>query len=146
MTHTARSGARAAAAVVGGLVGLCIGPFVGTPLGALASYAWGGYEGPGWPAQVGGALGMGAGLIGGAFLGAFLVGRPVVARWCLGAAFAVGALSFLVGFVGPILLSPDSPQGPLLGIFITGPLGLVGGAVIGLCIGLTKERGRSSLA
>jgi hypothetical protein len=48
----------------------------------------------------------------------------------------VGVLSFLVGFVGPILLDPNSPQGPLLGIFFTGPVGAIAGAVVGALIGL----------
>ncbi len=39
-------------------------------------------------------------------------------------------------FVGPIVLSPDSPQGPLLGIFVTGPLGALAGAILGAIIGL----------
>jgi len=37
------------------------------------------------------------------------------------AGLVVGVVSFLAGFVGPIILRPDSNQGPLLGIFITGP-------------------------
>jgi hypothetical protein len=49
-------------------------------------------------------------------------------------------VAFLAGFAGPILLTPDSPQGPPLGIFFTGPLGFVVGAVIGLGIGLVRAR------
>ena len=119
-------------------MGLCLGIVFGSAAGALIGNAFAN-PGPG-PFEVGHTLGMGAGLIGGAWLGAFLVGRPIVARWCLGTAFAVGAVSFLAGFAGPILLSPDSPQGPLLGIFFTGPLGFVVGAVVGLCIGLAKTQ------
>jgi hypothetical protein len=48
----------------------------------------------------------------------------------------VGVISFLAGFAGPIILHPDSPQGPLLGIFFTGPLGALAGAVLGAIIGL----------
>jgi hypothetical protein len=44
---------------------------------------------------------------------------------------AVGVVAFLAGFVGPMILHPDSNQGPLLGIFITGPAGLVLGALGG---------------
>jgi hypothetical protein len=58
-------------------------------------------------------------------------------------ALAVGGVSCLVGFVGPIIHDPSSPQGPLLGIFITGPLGFLAGAVLGLVIGLFRQ-GRSS--
>lgn len=50
-------------------------------------------------------------------------------------AVVVGGISFSAGFFGPIFLQPDSPQGPMLGIFVTGPagfiLGLIGGAITG---------------
>jgi hypothetical protein len=54
------------------------------------------------------------------------LGRAMVkgAGWC-------GLIGFLGGYVGPILLTPDSNQGPLLGIFITGPGGVVLGAIAG---------------
>jgi hypothetical protein len=42
-------------------------------------------------------------------------------------AFTGGATGFAIGFFGPILLDPSSGNGPLLGIFITGPLGFLGG-------------------
>lgn len=45
----------------------------------------------------------------------------------------LGSIGFLAGFIGPIILSPSSNQGPLLGIFVTGPIsflvGLLGGGV-----------------
>ena len=43
----------------------------------------------------------------------------------------LGATGFACGFFGPIALSPEANQGPLLGIFITGPLGLIAGLVFG---------------
>ena len=43
---------------------------------------------------------------------------------------ALAAIGFIPGFVGPALLS-ESPQGPLLGIFITGPAGAAAGCFIG---------------
>lgn len=46
-----------------------------------------------------------------------------------------GALGFVLGFGGPIILTPQANQGPLLGIFITGPLGLV----LGLIAGATRD-------
>jgi len=52
---------------------------------------------------------------------------------------AVGAIAFALGFFGPILLAPDANQGPLLGIFITGPLGFV----LGLLLGAWRERRRA---
>jgi hypothetical protein len=43
----------------------------------------------------------------------------------------LGSIGFALGFFGPIVWTPQSNQGPLLGIFITGPLGFVVGAGIG---------------
>src|SRR5207248_10869947 len=71
-------------------------------------------------------------------------GGPV-ARWCAGTAAVVGGIAFAAGFVGPIVLHPDSPQGPLLGIFFTGPLGAILGAILGLLIGAVRQ-GRLSPA
>jgi hypothetical protein len=55
-------------------------------------------------------------------------------------AIVVGAIGFAAGFFGPILFAPEANQGPLLGIFITGPLGVVVGAIGGLIYGLTRRR------
>jgi hypothetical protein len=50
-------------------------------------------------------------------------------------AVIVGALGFIGGFFGPLIFTPEANQGPLLGLFITGPLGVllggIGGAVAG---------------
>jgi hypothetical protein len=43
----------------------------------------------------------------------------------------VGGIAFAAGFIGPIIFQPKANQGPLLGIFVTGPMGFVLGAVIG---------------
>jgi hypothetical protein len=44
-------------------------------------------------------------------------------------ALVTGAVGFSAGFFGPMIFTPSANQGPLLGIFITGPLGLMcGGA------------------
>lgn len=53
-------------------------------------------------------------------------------------AFVVGGIGFIAGFFGPILLTPEANQGPLLGIFITGPLGFV----FGLGWGVFREAQR----
>jgi energy-converting hydrogenase Eha subunit B len=45
------------------------------------------------------------------------------------------------GFFGPLVLAPEANQGPLLGIFITGPLGFILGGVIGLIVAFVRERG-----
>lgn len=43
-----------------------------------------------------------------------------------------GVVFFLIGFAGPVIFSPESNQGPLIGIFITGPLGFCLGIVAGI--------------
>jgi uncharacterized membrane protein len=50
----------------------------------------------------------------------------------LGTAAIVGFLAFLAGFFGPMILASDANQGPMLGIFITGPLGFLVGIVVGV--------------
>ena len=45
-------------------------------------------------------------------------------------ALPIAGISFAAGFFGPILLS-TSNLGPLLGIFVTGPLGLLAGVSVG---------------
>lgn len=42
-----------------------------------------------------------------------------------------GFAGFAAGFAGPLLLLPQLPQGPLLGIFITGPAGVIVGCIVG---------------
>lgn len=46
-------------------------------------------------------------------------------------ALALGGLGFVLGFFGPMIFAPEANQGPMLGIFITGP----GGAVLGAAAG-----------
>ncbi|HTN43626.1 MAG TPA: hypothetical protein VMN77_07500 [Nitrospiria bacterium] len=48
----------------------------------------------------------------------------------------VGGIGFSAGFFGPIIFAPEANQGPLLGIFITGPLGFLLGGLGGLVYGL----------
>jgi hypothetical protein len=59
----------------------------------------------------------------------------------LGFALFVGGISFLLGFVGPILVSPGANQGPLLGIFISGPLGFLLGLLWGAFRALRRREG-----
>ncbi len=49
----------------------------------------------------------------------------------------VGIISFILGYFGPLILAPSNNLGPLLGIFITGPLGFLFGLYFG---GLYWER------
>ena len=57
-------------------------------------------------------------------------------RW----AWRTGLAGFVLGFAGPILVTPEANQGPLLGLFITGPVGFVLGGVIGLAVWLGRRR------
>lgn len=45
------------------------------------------------------------------------------------------AIVFLAGFFGPLIFTPEANQGPLLGMFFTGPLGFVAGGLFGLISG-----------
>jgi len=54
-------------------------------------------------------------------------------------AVVLGGLGCLVDFLGPMLLVPDGNQGPLLGIFITGPAGAVIGAAGGWFFGRARR-------
>lgn len=93
----------------------------------------------------------GPGMVAGGVLGALFGGwvgwqGGALALWCGGTTAVVGALSFAAGFIGPMVLMPNANQGPLLGIFVTGPLGLLAGAVLGTVIGLVvrARRGEGS--
>jgi hypothetical protein len=115
-----------------------VGILAGFGLGFMASFnlILLGIDGSGWV-----AVGLGLlGAIGGGVMGYFLqgpVGRArTVAWWCATMAVSLGGVAFLMGFAGLILLHPELPQGPLLGIFCTGPLGALAGAIGGTVIGL----------
>jgi hypothetical protein len=43
----------------------------------------------------------------------------------------LGMTGFVIGFFGPMQLQPGSNQGPMLGIFVTGPAGVLLGGVAG---------------
>jgi Na+/proline symporter len=45
--------------------------------------------------------------------------------------FVVGGIAFAIGFFGPLVWAPSANQGPLLGIFVTGPIGFVIGTACG---------------
>ncbi|MCI0362898.1 MAG: hypothetical protein L0Y44_05290 [Phycisphaerales bacterium] len=53
----------------------------------------------------------------------------------------VGAIGFTLGFCGPVIFAPQANQGPLLGIFITGPLGFFAGIIVGAVREFMRIRG-----
>ena len=55
-------------------------------------------------------------------------------------ALITGGIAFSVGFFGPIIFTPSANQGPMLGIFVTGPLGLLLGAIGGGLYWFTRKR------
>lgn len=116
---------------MGGIIGFVFCPFV---LAFLLSI----FAGPGFT-DLQKAIGNIAGAIVGGTLGYFLSGDSIAARWSLGGGLIVGTIAFLAGFVGPMILTPNANQGPLLGIFFTGPLGFIVGAIVGMVIGLARE-------
>ena len=67
-----------------------------------------------------------------------------LARSIVKGAGIVGGIGFAIGFFGPIIVAPDANQGPLLGIFVTGPLGILAGAVGG-AVYWRRHRGQSDL-
>jgi hypothetical protein len=61
-----------------------------------------------------------------------------VLTYALKGAVLLGAIGFSIGFFGPIIFTPSSNQGPLLGIFITGPIGFLLGLIAGALYGKFK--------
>jgi hypothetical protein len=56
----------------------------------------------------------------------------LVVERVIGTGIIVGAGGFALGFLGPMVLDPSNGNGPLLGIFVTGPVGFVAGILWGL--------------
>ncbi len=67
--------------------------------------------------------------------------RPrLILRGAMRPAAIVGGVGFVLGFVGPMLVTPEANQGPMLGIFITGPLGFLIGLAWGMAAGWLGSR------
>jgi hypothetical protein len=60
-------------------------------------------------------------------------------RYSVTGACCTGFIGFLAGFLGPMIFTPHSNQGPLLGILFTGPFGFVAGAVGGALYSLRRR-------
>jgi hypothetical protein len=119
-----------------------VGSLAGFGLGILASVGSGffGLDLSGYRMIAAAAALAAAGAVVGGLLHSPSATRRAAFQWCVLMATVVGGVAFLAGFVGPILLHPDWPQGPLLGIFTTGPFGALAGAALGLVIGAAVGR------
>ena len=74
----------------------------------------------------------------------------IILGYVLGTALLVGGTGFILGFFAPILIGElvgtQANLGPLWGIFILGPVGVLIGAVTGLILGLKKVRNKQDLS
>lgn len=59
---------------------------------------------------------------------------PSLALW----AAVLGVTGLVAGFLGPMSLNPQANQGPMPGIFITGPVALIFGLGLGLAMRLIR--------
>jgi hypothetical protein len=71
--------------------------------------------------------------------GAFGERWRTAARRAVVPALIVGGIGFAAGFFGPMVFRPDANQGPLLGIFITGPIGFLAGLAYGVIRELARK-------
>lgn len=62
-------------------------------------------------------------------------------REALRGALVLGGIGFVAGFFGPMIFAPDANQGPLLGLFITGPGGFALGGIGGFVRGVMQRHG-----
>ncbi len=56
----------------------------------------------------------------------------------------IGAICFIAGFIGPLYIGPESPQGPLFGIFMSGPAGALLGCAVGVVRSIRIVRARGA--
>ena len=70
----------------------------------------------------------------------------LILGWSIAGALLLGAVGLIVGFFGPllvgVLIGSQANLGPLWGIFVLGPVGVLLGAVTGLFLGLKKARNK----
>ena len=56
---------------------------------------------------------------------------------CAGA-LLMGVTGFLIGFFGPMKFQPWANQGPMVGLFLTGPGGVLLGGIVGVVLGFVQ--------
>lgn len=64
---------------------------------------------------------------------------PRILRTAAKGGCLLGLIGFTGGFFGPMIFTPEANQGPMLGIFFTGPAGLVLGLLIGAVVGWCRR-------
>ena len=79
-------------------------------------------------------------LLGAAFGGSVGFRGGPAARWSGGLAVLTGGMGFMAGVFGLLMFERNSPQAPLFAVFVTGPYGAILGALVGLMIGIFRER------
>ena len=71
---------------------------------------------------------------------------PIILAFAICTALLLGSIGFVVGFFGPMLIAvlvgSDANLGPLWGIFILGPGGLILGFFVGAFVGYKKTRNK----
>src|SRR4051794_40385646 len=53
-------------------------------------------------------------------------------------ALLMGVTGFLIGFFGPMKFQPGANQGPMVGLFLTGPGGVLLGGIVGVVLGFVQ--------
>lgn len=74
-----------------------------------------------------------------AFRGHMAQARTHMTHIFVGAAL-IGGIALIAGFVGPVVFMRQSNQGPLLGIFVTGPIGFTAGGIFGAVYSWSRFR------
>lgn len=55
-------------------------------------------------------------------------------------ALMLGGLGFMIGFLGPMIVAKDTSQGPLVGVFVGTPVGVILGVIGGYFIASKQQR------
>lgn len=117
-----------------------------TALAAIATYYfvfWVPFSLLGGPGVIAQLVSLGCGVMVGRYVWRQTAGgSPGLGTAMLTGGLMVGAVGFVGGFFGPMILAPGANQGPLLGLLITGPLGVVAGSIGGaIWWGMRRRRG-----